>query len=239
MINIKVAASPHAPCRSGFGATTGTKHSRLLRCYYSLTTNPYPQTMENNKTNSPTLTCSKDFDAPVAALYTAWTDEAALKQWWQPMDNTLQSTTADIRPGGEVRYVFTAEGDQPSIEISGTYSVAEPQKKLEYSWNWKLPNEDAVGDADFQLSVSFEEAGSGSRLSVVQTGFTDEASVQPHKEGWDKGLESLKAFLESGAAGGEEDTNASESKESTEATARSGGYNESPEQVKVGGAQPE
>ncbi len=75
-----------------------------------------------------TVNIQKSFKATKDALYKAWTEEAALKQWWKPMDKTLISMETDIRSGGKVVYTF--EG---GLKIHGEYKEAQPGEKLVYS----------------------------------------------------------------------------------------------------------
>ncbi len=176
---------------------------------------------------------------PVSAdqLYKAWTDPEQLKQWWKPMGNTLQNVTNDIRQGGTVRYVFADN----KLNISGEYLEVKENEKLVYTWKWELPN-DPVRNADYMLTVEFKSSGNGSDLRVLQENFEDEESLYPHQEGWEKGLSELEQFLSGGGSSTAGGTSASASAGGTqpiptgsEPEGESGGYRETPDQVKVGG----
>jgi uncharacterized protein YndB with AHSA1/START domain len=182
--------------------------------------------MENNNGAS-TLNVSKDFNCSKETLFKAWTSEEQLKQWWKPLGKQLTEVTNNITPGGEIKYVF-----EDGLQIDGKYEKVEDHSLLEYTWNWHLQSE--VGDAAFKLSVQFADAGSNSsKLSVSQQGFHNEEAVHPHKQGWEQSLEQLKDFT----------SNASGSDNSGSANGHYGesqkppvtGYNETPEQQKVGG----
>ncbi len=135
----------------------------------------------------------KDFKVAVEELYKAWTTEQDLKQWWRPMGNNLTALVNELRDGGRVEYKFsTAEGEE-AFTISGSYKEVQPEKKLVYTWNWKLPS---VEDTDFLLTVEFASTGSGSRLHVIQEQFTSEEALKPHQEGWENALQSLAAHLQ-------------------------------------------
>lgn len=150
--------------------------------------------MEPN-TKTLELELEYDFAAPVAALYRAWTEEDALREWWHPMGNDLIRLTNELEPGGRVEYEFqTGDGD-PAFTIYGNYREVVPGRRLVYGWSWILPANQPV-DASFVLHVSFQEAGRGSRLRVRQEQFHKEETVQPHREGWETGLQSLARYLE-------------------------------------------
>jgi len=164
----------------------------------------------------------KEFQVPVEQLYSAWNDPEQLKQWWKPMGNTLAEVNNDLKEGGTVRYVFNDE----TIVISGQYEQVQPNKKLVYSWDWQL-KEDALRNASYKLTIDFKEAGSGSSLHILQENFENEEVMQPHREGWEKGLADLQSFLKEKTSGTRSET--------TVAADASAGYGESPEQQKVGG----
>ena len=40
------------------------------------------------------------FDAPVQAVWDAWTDPRQVGQWWGPRGFTITTHSKDLRPGG-------------------------------------------------------------------------------------------------------------------------------------------
>lgn len=140
------------------------------------------------------LEVSKAFPVPVARLYQAWIAPEELKQWWHPMGNTLQRAITKPEVGAPVEYVFATESGEHSFTTSGTYKEVQEGQRLVYTWNWQLPAA-TVSDSDYLLTIQFSSEGSGSRLLVTQENFKDEEAVQPHREGWEKGLEELHRFL--------------------------------------------
>lgn len=175
------------------------------------------ETNENVKVKA-----SKSFDVPVEVLYNAWTNPEQLKQWWKPMNNTLTEVINDVKEGGEVSYIFRASG----LEISGKYIEVKAQEKLVYTWNWTFTKEVAK-NGSYELIVEFKSTDGGSIINITQDNFDDEEGTHPHKEGWEKGLEDLAGYL---AGVNDENTH-----KAVAEMDRSGGYNESPEQVKVAG----
>src|SRR5688572_23382790 len=57
-----------------------------------------------NKPNELTLT--RIYDAPVEAVWEAWTDEKQVAQWWGPRGFSLTTHSKDLRPGGHWRYTM-------------------------------------------------------------------------------------------------------------------------------------
>jgi uncharacterized protein YndB with AHSA1/START domain len=192
--------------------------------------------MENNSSN---LNVSKEFECSKEVLFNAWTQPEQLKQWWKPMGNTLTDVVNDIREGGEVKYVF--EGNK--LTIDGKYEKVEGHNLLEYTWNWHMATE-PVPDAPYKLSVRFEgNDDNRSTISVTQTGFKEDESVQPHQQGWEQGLQQLHDFLSNNKSSVGNSASASSTGNagnSTEEAAQKNmppmtGYMETPEQTKVAG----
>ena len=141
-----------------------------------------------------TVSLSKEFPVTAERLYQAWTSPEELKNWWHPMGNELTSVTNELEEGGMVRYEFKTGESDDNIKIEGKYETVRPAEQLVYSWIWQLPHQ-PVGNGDYKLNIRFEPAGDGSRLHVAQENFGSEEAVQPHKEGWEKALEELEAYL--------------------------------------------
>lgn len=146
------------------------------------------------ETNTLKLDVSKDFKVPVERLYKAWITEEDLKQWWHPMGNNLQELTNNLEQGGDIKYVFASESGEQNFTITGNYEEVKEGERLAYSWNWEVPAE-TLGSSQYRLTVLFTTQDSGSRLQVTQENFADEEAIQPHKEGWDKGLSDLQQYL--------------------------------------------
>ena len=131
----------------------------------------------------------KNFAVSKAELYSAWVEEAELKQWWMPMNKHLLDVQNEIKEGGSIAYRF--END---LTIDGQYREVQPEEKLVYSWNWEVPGQN-FEESKYRLSVVFTGQDNSSRLEVRQENFADEEAIHPHREGWDKALNDLQQYL--------------------------------------------
>jgi uncharacterized protein YndB with AHSA1/START domain len=142
------------------------------------------------------IVISKHFSVNRSALYKAWTEEAALREWWKPMGKSLVKLENDIRVGGKVEYVFEdLDNAAGKLIIQGEYQTATPEEKLVYTWNWIL-NDVAVENANYTLTIEFSEQNEETELKIQQHREKEVEGVQPHKEGWEDALESLSKYLE-------------------------------------------
>jgi uncharacterized protein YndB with AHSA1/START domain len=146
--------------------------------------------MSNNN-----FTVEKSFSAGVGTLYKAWTEEAALKEWWQPAGRKLKSVESELKEGGTIKYSFEeGEGDDGELFIDGTYETVSPNEQLVYSWNWKLENM-PVENGSYKLRVNFSEDEDGSKLTVTQELHSEHEGIHPHEEGWNEALKNLESYL--------------------------------------------
>src|SRR6478752_3467991 len=71
------------------------------------------------------------YDAPVDAVWDAWTDPAQAAQWWGPRGFTLTTHAKDLRVGGH--WTYTMHGpDGADFHNKTKYFEVEPQRKLVY-----------------------------------------------------------------------------------------------------------
>src|SRR6201991_4759795 len=95
------------------------------------------------------------YDAPVKAVWEAWTDPAQVAKWWGPRGFTLTTHSKDLRVGGHWHY--TMHGPDGTDYVNTTkYFEVEEQKKLAY---------DHGGHEDrpplFRVTALFSEVSKG------------------------------------------------------------------------------
>lgn len=137
----------------------------------------------------------KQFEASVSDLYDAWVNPEKLKQWWHPAENKLVNVENDVTQGGNIKYEFETNDGSKAFVITGTYKEVKPEEKLVYTWNWQMPENDAVKDNHFELTVEFSGVDNGSTIRVSQTNTDDTETIHPHQKGWEENLENLHRFL--------------------------------------------
>jgi len=115
------------------------------------------------------------YDAPVQAVWDAWTDPAQAAQWWGPRGFTLTTHSKDLRVGGVWHY--TMHGPDGTDYINKTlYHEVEPLAKLVY---------DHGGNDEqaplFRVTVLFAEEGGKTRMDMRMSLPTAEAAEQTRK----------------------------------------------------------
>ncbi len=170
--------------------------------------------MENNAQNEPAtsnlsnhtglervsdreLLVTRTFDHPARLVFEAWTTPALFVRWWVPRSFGIEllSYEMDFRVGGRYRLVFKAGPGE--MAFFGTYREVTPHTRL--SWT----NEEA-GDSGQLTTVTFEEAGGKTRLTVRESYPTkralDDAVASGSTGGMEETLEQLRALLANAGA---------------------------------------
>jgi uncharacterized protein YndB with AHSA1/START domain len=65
---------------------------------------------------------SRTFDAPRERVWRAWSDAAALAQWWGPKNATIRVLKLEFRPGGMFHYSMAF---QPGQDMYGRFIYRE------------------------------------------------------------------------------------------------------------------
>ncbi|MGC2782992.1 MAG: SRPBCC domain-containing protein [Roseiarcus sp.] len=62
---------------------------------------------------SHTIKLTRDFDAPRAEIFDAWTMREHVACWWDPAGEPLTICEIDLRPGGSFKFVTKHHPDMP------------------------------------------------------------------------------------------------------------------------------
>ena len=138
-----------------------------------------------------TLRIERTFQAPVEAVFDAWTSAEVIRRWWQA-ERGWETTEAEVDPrvGGVVRVVMRDPDKDVDYGGGGTYTEIEPPTRLAFTWTWD-------GDTRRTLiEVDFEETDGITTVRFTHSGLWDEDAVRSHEHGWSGILESLKRALE-------------------------------------------
>lgn len=67
----------------------------------------------NKDVNNKKITVVREFDAPVEAVWKAWTQKELLDQWWAPKPYKAKTRMLDFREGGQWIYAMVGpDGDE-------------------------------------------------------------------------------------------------------------------------------
>ena len=135
--------------------------------------------MDTATEDQTSLRIRRVYNAPVAAVYAAWTDPEKMKHWMAPNDAFQESeVSADLRVGGRYRIVMHAPDGQ-THRVGGTYREIVPNRKLVYTWAWE-----STPERESLVTVEFKAAGDVTELLLTHNRFFDAQARDRHQEGW-------------------------------------------------------
>jgi uncharacterized protein YndB with AHSA1/START domain len=152
-----------------------------------------------NKSNEIQIT--RVYDAPVEAVWDAWTDPDQVGKWWGPRGFTLTTHSKDLRVGGH--WTYTMHGpDGTDYPNKTLYYEVEPGHKLVYDH----------GSTDdrpplFRVTVLFTDLGGKTKMDMTMALATPEAAEETRKfikqAGGNATWDRLAEYLEHESAGKE------------------------------------
>ena len=145
---------------------------------------------------SKALRIERTFDAPVQAVFDAWTSEEVMRRWLHAdRDWETPEAVVDLRIGGVVRAVMRNPHTGAEYGGGGTYREIDPPRRLAFTWLWD-------GDTRRTLiEIDFEEADGVTTARFTHSGLWDDKAVREHRKGWGRCFDNLESTLESPRTG--------------------------------------
>ncbi len=146
---------------------------------------------DEHRARSHELCITRTIDAPRALVFEVWTTPEHLSQWWGPTGFSLPGCELDFREGGAFRFHMRAPSGQEHWLHGVFQEIIEPER-LVFSFAWGTA-ERATGPATL-VTVTLEEMGEKTKLTLRHTGLESSTSAREHREGWTQQLERLAAY---------------------------------------------
>ncbi len=132
---------------------------------------------------------TRDFDAPRALVFDAWTRPEHVSRWFPPRGFTMSSCELDFRPGGAYRMAFRGP-DGADYPFHGVYREIVPGERIVFSAVIAPTPGGAV-----VTTVTFEDVGGRTRVTARQTVPALETAARGQRQGWTETLEKLGEFV--------------------------------------------
>lgn len=154
------------------------------------------------KSKSNEIKITRIYDAPLRAVWDAWTDVQQVANWWGPRGFTITTHSKDLRPGGHWSYTMHGP-DGVDYPNKTEYFEVEKYSRLVY---------DHGGNEDrppmFRVTVLFFENSGQTKMEMTMALATPEAAEETKKfikkAGGNATWDRLAEFLEKDISGKEE-----------------------------------
>ncbi len=138
------------------------------------------------------LVVTRVIDAPRRLVYRAWTQPEHLARWWGPKGFTTIHCEADIRVGGHYRFGMRSPQGTDFWKRGVFRELLEPAR-IVFTFAWES-NDGTLGP-ELLTTVTLDEQGSGTQLTLHQTGFESIERRDDHVQGWTSTLERFAEYL--------------------------------------------
>ena len=143
-------------------------------------------------TDRPTLVLTRVFAAPRALVFRAWTEPERAALWWGPQGFEILSCHMDVRPGGSWRMALRRQTGQSGSNKAFTLRLHRrnrrslPGKRLDPAG---LPGQETI------VTVTFEQQGSGTKLTLQQATFETAEIRDEHHAGWSGCMDRFAEYI--------------------------------------------
>ncbi|KAA6460897.1 SRPBCC domain-containing protein [Acidobacteria bacterium AB60] len=140
-----------------------------------------------------TLQLTKMIKTKRSRVFAAWTEPAALMQWFAPGPMRPDSIDVDLRVGGIFRWAMSLPSPQGGqvmkVVFSGEFVEIETDRLLQFTWR----SEGNPADETL-VTVSFADVDGGTEVALRQERILNSEIYQRNKGGWESMLEKLGAL---------------------------------------------
>jgi uncharacterized protein YndB with AHSA1/START domain len=107
--------------------------------------------------DTPFIDVVREFDAPPAQVYRAWTDPDLIPQWMGPIGITMELIEYDVSPGGRYRYIHRdADGE---YGFRGVFHTVVANERIVQTFQY-----DGWPDDVSLETLTFEDLGGRTRV---------------------------------------------------------------------------
>ena len=145
----------------------------------------YPQTFKLSTPSDREILVERDFDAPRALVFDAFTRPDLVRRWLLGPDGwTMPVCRIDLRVGGAYRYVWRKESTGAEMGMGGTFREIVPPQKLVITEKF----DDAWYPGEAINTTTFEERSGVTTVRLVVTYESREARDIASRSGMERGM---------------------------------------------------
>ena len=141
------------------------------------------------------LVITRVIDAPRPLVFRAWTQPEHVARWWGPRGFTTIRCEMDVRVAGAFRVGMRSPQGTEHWKRGVYREIVEPER-IVFTFAWENPG-DGVPHDELLTTVTFDELGAKTRLTLRQGRFADPRHRDSHAAGWSSTFERFAEYLAS------------------------------------------
>jgi uncharacterized protein YndB with AHSA1/START domain len=130
---------------------------------------------------------SRTYDAPKKLVFEAWSSGERLARWWGPYGFSAPECEVDFKSGGKLAIRMTGHGMDHWMR--GQFDEIVEGERIAFT-----VRVDGL-DQDIRATVTFEEAGGKTTMTVRQTVPRNSMMARGQQQGWTEQMEKLAKLL--------------------------------------------
>jgi uncharacterized protein YndB with AHSA1/START domain len=147
------------------------------------------------------LTIIREFDAPIELVFSMWTDQKLLQQWWGPFGVTNPTCEFEAKVGGKIHIVMLAGEELGQLNgqewpMTGIVKEIDRPQKLVYTSNAIVNGKEVLENLN---TVTFEEVEGKTKMTlhIIVTKTTPEAAgpLSGMEMGYTQSIDKLSQFI--------------------------------------------
>jgi uncharacterized protein YndB with AHSA1/START domain len=127
--------------------------------------------------------------APREKVFRAWTDPKQAVQWWGPKSYPATFLEMDVRVGGRWVGRLRSVADGTILSHRGEFREIVDPSLISFTFQW---DEEGERGMETLVTLTFEDLGSSTRFTLLQTPFITATERDSHVEGWNSALDRLE-----------------------------------------------
>jgi len=141
------------------------------------------------------LVIVREFQAPIAAVWSALTEPDRAPEWWGPHGFHVprQSIDATFEVGGLYRACMVRDDTGEEYWWSGVHTDIEPPGLFTFTHAWDNP--DGTRGVETEVAIQLEELDGDTRMTFTQGPFQSVESRDRHGVGWRESFDRLAHHL--------------------------------------------
>ena len=161
-----------------------------------------PSTMTTEPQNQKLLIV-REFDAPLALVWKAWTEPESCMKWWGPKNFTSPFCKIDFKVGGKyLNCMRSPEGKD--FWSTGTYLEIVPMARIICTDSFADEKGNVVPSSHYgmegfplelQITVEFEEHEGKTKMTLTHEGIPSGKMTELTNAGWNESFDKLAAIL--------------------------------------------